>query len=300
MIKCVATDMDGTLLDAKMQVSQENKKAIEAAQAQGVEVVVATGRSYFEARFALDEADIHCPVICINGAETRDPEGNIVEQAFLPVDQALEVYSMLKKAGLYFEIYTDQGTYTDDYEKALDIMVDIYLSGYTDLSPEQLREEAKKRFDIGLLYLVDSYEPVIREGKHSIYKFLAYSFDEEKLEKASGLLERIPELAISSSGSENIEITHTDAQKGTALERFIESKGIRLEETMAIGDNLNDLSMLQKAGVPVAMENANPQVKQVCSYVTDLNDESGVASAINRFILGKQVSSFHSPSLKQK
>ncbi len=68
MIKCVATDMDGTLLDAKMQVSQENKKAIEAAQAQGVEVVVATGRSYFEARFALDEADIHCPVICINGA----------------------------------------------------------------------------------------------------------------------------------------------------------------------------------------------------------------------------------------
>ena len=59
------------------KVSQENKEAIRKAQAQGIKVVVATGRSYQEVRFVLDEADLHCPVICVNGAEVRTKEGDI-------------------------------------------------------------------------------------------------------------------------------------------------------------------------------------------------------------------------------
>ena len=71
MIKCIASDMDGTLLNSNQLISEENKEAIVKAQAQGIEFVVATGRSYQEATYVLDEAGITCPVICANGAEVR-------------------------------------------------------------------------------------------------------------------------------------------------------------------------------------------------------------------------------------
>lgn len=77
MIKTIAIDMDGTLLNKMQKVSEENKHAIQRAQSEGVEVIIATGRSYVEARFALDEAGIVCPVICVNGAALFTEDGKI-------------------------------------------------------------------------------------------------------------------------------------------------------------------------------------------------------------------------------
>ncbi|PAQ15303.1 hydrolase [Bacillaceae bacterium SAOS 7] len=284
MIKCMATDMDGTLLNGKMEVSEENRRAVKAAQAEGIEVVVATGRSYVEARYALDQADIHCPIICANGAEVRDVSGEVMNHFFIEKETAARIFQMLKQIGLYFEIHTAKGTLTDDYDKALDIMVNIFLTAHSEIPQDQIREAAKIRFTKGLLQLVDSYEEVIYDEDTAVYKFLAFSFEKEKLDEAKKQLALIQGLAISSSGSENIEITHSDAQKGIALEQFIKEKGITLEETMAIGDNFNDVSMLERVGFPVAMGNANPEVKELCNYVTATNDENGVAAAIERLI----------------
>ncbi|WP_338752102.1 Cof-type HAD-IIB family hydrolase [Bacillus sp. FJAT-52991] len=284
MIKCIATDMDGTLLNGKMEVSEQNIQAVKEAQAQGIEVVVATGRSYAEARYALDQADIHCPMICANGAEVRNVSGEVINNAFIEKETAARIFQALKEIGLYFEIHTAEGTFTDDYEKALDIMVNIFLTAHSEIPQDQIREAAKIRFTKGLLQLVDSYEEVIHKEDMVVYKFLAFSFEQEKLDKAREQLSLIHDLAISSSGSENIEITHLDAQKGVALEHFIKEKGIVFEETMAIGDNFNDVSMLQRVGFPVAMGNADPEVKTLCNYVTATNDEHGVAAVIERFI----------------
>ena len=91
------------------------------------------------------------------------------------------------------------------------------------------------------------------------------------------------ELAISTSGY--IEITQKDAQKGKALEHLCRYLGIYMEEVMAIGDNENDHSMLVRAGYPIAMGNANEEIKKIAKYVTASNDESGVAKAIYEKLL---------------
>ncbi|HZG73082.1 MAG TPA: Cof-type HAD-IIB family hydrolase [Chondromyces sp.] len=284
-VKCIATDMDGTLLNGKLEVSQRNREAIFKAQQAGVEVMVATGRSYSEARAALDEAGIECPIICVNGAETRDKKGEVIDQAVLPKEKSHEIFEILRELDVYFEIYTNHGTYTNNYEMALQIMVDIYLSAHTDIPAEQVREAAKKRFTDGLVRLTDNYKEILENPEHSVYKFLVFSFSQQELKEAEEKLKTIAGIAISSSGKENLEINHTEAQKGIALEKFVKQKNIQMKDVMAIGDNFNDLSMLERVGRPVAMGNAVPEVKAVCAFKTDGNDDDGVGKAIEQALL---------------
>ncbi|TFI48073.1 HAD-IIB family hydrolase, partial [Diaphorobacter sp. DS2] len=116
--------------------------------------------------------------------------------------------------------------------------------------------------------------------EHQIYKLLAFSFEPDFLVSAKEDLLKLEGMAVSSSGDENLELTSVNAQKGIALEAFVKEKGISLLETMAIGDNYNDLSMFKRAGRSVAMGNADDIIKAQCDVVTSANEESGVAKAI--------------------
>ncbi len=272
--------MDGTLLTATQQVTAENREAVLKAQEQGVEVVVATGRSYQEAIFVLEGAGIKCPVICVNGAEVRSADGEIVSSSPLNKEAARQAALRLVENGVYFEVYTNEGTYTEDEDKAISVIVDIFSTANPEVPIEEIAEAAEERFHKGLVKKIDGYDQLFKEDQYKIYKILAFSLDPEKLAAASGAMQDISGLAISSSGSENIEITSIDAQKGIALEKFVESRGISLQETMAIGDNFNDVSMLERVGKPVAMGNAAEEIKALCGEVTVTNEESGVGKAI--------------------
>lgn len=280
MIKCIATDMDGTLLNAMQTISEENKQAILKAQAAGVEVVVATGRAYQEATYVLDEAELSCPVICVNGAEVRARGGEIISAT--PIDKAVarDVAAKLAEKDVYFEVYTDKGAFTVDTDKAVSIMVDIVLTANPEADREEVQYAAGARLRDNLIHPVDGYDVLFDSDEYTILKFLAFSFDEEKLAAAQKSLTGFTELTVTKSGEENIEITHKDAQKGIALEAFANANGIGLDETMAIGDNFNDVSMFEKVGRAVAMGNASPVIKSMCDMVTDTNENSGVAKAI--------------------
>ncbi|MEH7504535.1 Cof-type HAD-IIB family hydrolase [Neobacillus drentensis] len=280
MIKCIATDMDGTLLNSVQQISPENKEAILKAQAQGVEIVVATGRSYQEATYVLAEAGLTCPVICVNGAEVRSKEGDVLSANPLDKPLAREAAARLIEKDVYFEVYTNQGAFTVDPDKAVSILVDIIVSANPDVNQAEIIEAAGARIRDGLIHTIEDYELLFAGEEYQIYKLLAFSFDSERLEAANQLLAEIEELAISTSGHENLEITHRNAQKGIALESFVTARGIDLAETMAIGDNYNDVSMFEKAGRSVAMGNAGYEIKSLCDVITDTNEESGVAKAI--------------------
>ncbi|MEH7883328.1 Cof-type HAD-IIB family hydrolase [Bacillus sp. JJ1609] len=280
MIRCIATDMDGTLLTATQQITSENRVAIRKALENGVEVVIATGRSYQEAKFVLEEAGIRLPMICVNGAEVRSKTGEIVSSNPLNKEQARQAALRLVENGVYFEVYTNEGTFTEDEDKAISIIVDIFSTANPEVPIEQIAEAAEDRLHKGLVRTIEHYDRLFEQDQYEIYKLLAFSLDPEKLEAANVALKEIEGLAISSSGSENIEITSLDAQKGVALEKFVTSRGISLEETMALGDNYNDLSMLQRVGKPVAMGNAVDQIKTLCGEVTLTNEESGVGKAI--------------------
>ena len=284
MIKCIATDMDGTLLTATQQITPENREAILKAKKKGVEVVVATGRSYQEAKFVLEEAGLKLPMICVNGAEVRSDEGEIVSSSPLNKDQARQAALRLVESGVYFEVYTNKGTFTEDEDKAISIIVDIFSTANPEVPIEKIAQAAEERLHKGLVRTIEQYDKLFEDGQYEIYKLLAFSLDDEKLAAANVALKEIEGLAISSSGSENIEVTSKDAQKGIALENFVASRGISMEETMALGDNFNDASMLERVGKPVAMGNAVEKIKELCGEVTLTNEESGVGVAIMKVL----------------
>ncbi|PLS03858.1 HAD family hydrolase [Neobacillus cucumis] len=280
MIKCIASDMDGTLLNSMQQISEENKRAILKAQAEGIEFVVATGRSYQEATYVLSEAGLTCPVICVNGAEVRSKEGEVLSSTPISKSLAREVAAKLSEHDVYYEIYTDKGAYTIDPDKAVSILVDIVVSANPEVDPEEIRSAAGARIRDGLIHQIEDYELLFSDENFLIYKVLAFCFDRNKLQAAGEDLKDFTELDITSSGHENLEITNKHAQKGLALEAFVKEKGIDLAETMAIGDNLNDVSMFERAGRSVAMGNASYEIKALCDVMTAANDEHGVAQAI--------------------
>lgn len=280
MITCIATDMDGTLLNENQEISEANRQAILDAQQRGVEVIVATGRSYEEARYVIKEAGISCDIICANGAEVRNQNGEIVYQAGIESVRAKEIAAALNETGIYFEIYTDQGTYTENYEMGIELIVDIFTTANPNVSEQQVRQAAKERFEKGHIKLVDDYGILFEDSSQLVYKFLVFSFDEKQLTEANEKLHEIAGIAISSSGKENIEVNSLEAQKGVALEKLLNDKGLSVKHAMAMGDNLNDLSMMKVVGRPVAMGNALDQVKEFCPYSTATNREDGVAKAI--------------------
>lgn len=287
MIKCIATDMDGTLLTATQEITAENREVILKAKEQGIEVVVATGRSYQEARFVLEEADLKLPMICVNGAEVRTEEGEIVASNPLDKDKARQAALRLVESGVYFEVYTNKGTFTEDEDKAISIIVDIFSTANPEVPIERIADAAEERMHKGLITKIDHYDQLFEDGQYEIYKLLAFALDDRKLEAAKSGLKEISDLAVSSSGRENIEITSLKAQKGIALEKFGQARGITLEEMMALGDNFNDVSMLERVGKPVAMGNAAEEIKALCGEVTLTNEESGVGKAIMKVLEGR-------------
>ncbi|MCH6268774.1 Cof-type HAD-IIB family hydrolase [Neobacillus citreus] len=280
MMKCIATDMDGTLLNSMQVITEENKQAILKAQEAGVEVVVATGRSYQEATYVLDAAGLKCPVICVNGAEVRSKEGQIISASPIAKQMAKDAAAVLYEKDIYFEVYTNKGAFSVDTDKAVSILVDIVMSANPEADRDYVVHAAGGRIRDGLIHPIENYELLFESDEYQIYKFLVFSFDLDKLGEAAGALKGFSELEVTKSGIENIEITHKNAQKGIALEAFVNERGIDLSETMAIGDNFNDVSMFEKAGRAVAMGNASPHIKSLCDWITDTNENSGVGKAI--------------------
>ncbi|MGR3766216.1 HAD family hydrolase [Rossellomorea sp. NS-SX7] len=280
MITSITSDMDGTLLNEHQEVSEANKKAILDAQNQGVEFIVATGRSYEEARYVLKDAGISCDIICVNGAEVRNKDGEIIHQAGIPSAHAKEIAAALNDTGIYFEVYTDKGTYTENYEMGIELIVDIFTTANPGVTETQVRQAARERFEKGHIKLVEDYGALFNDESQLVYKFLVFSFEAEQLKAANEKLKAIDGIAVSSSGKENLEVNSIDAQKGVALQKLLKDKGLSPEQAMAMGDNLNDLSMMKVAGRPVAMGNALDEIKEFCTFQTASNREDGVAKAI--------------------
>ena len=158
--------------------------------------------------------------------------------------------------------------------------MDIVISANPDLNREEVVYKAGARIRHGLVHQVETYDTLFNDENYQIYKLLAFDFDAVKLDETAELLQQLEELAVSSSGHENLEITNKNAQKGIALEAFVKANGIELAKTMALGDSFNDVSMLERVGRAVAMGNANYEIKSLCDIVTATNDKHGVAKAI--------------------
>lgn len=288
MIALIASDMDGTLLNEKMTVPPENAAAIKTAAQHGVKFIVATGRSYNEAKPLIEKVGIHTPIIAMNGAQVFDEDGQILNTVPIPKTTVKQIFQRLKANGLYFEVMTDHGTVSDSKVNRIENVAALLVDLKTTDSFKIAVSLASARLELMNINYVDSYQTLLTDSAVNILKVIAFSPKKQAvLAPIAAELEQIGNLAITASSASNIEINHINAQKGAALASYAKSLNIPLTQVMAIGDNLNDASMLQTAHISFAMGNATPEIKQCARYLTDTNVNHGVAKAIQRVLQTK-------------
>ncbi len=285
MIKLIASDMDGTLLNHNHKIPKENVKLINFAKDQGIKFVVATGRAYYEALPALNEENINCDVISFNGGIVYDKNGNIISiTPMIPKDLYYTI-EILKSLDVSYQLYTKNTIYTISIETDINAYIDLIRSNGYEPDEDHLRTEAQLKLDMGYITEVDNIEFYLNEKENPPIKVIAISNDISKLENAAKLLSENTNISVTSSGANNIEIMHKSATKGEALKEIAKIYGINLENAVAIGDNLNDQAMLDIVGYSVAMKNGNTILKEQAKYITEkTNSEGGVADTIFKLI----------------
>lgn len=285
VIQLIVSDMDGTLLNNKLAVSEANVEAIRYAESKGIKFMVATGRGYTEAVPALQEVGIECPLIAVNGGQVYDGTGRLIENIGIDKTRIRRILDFVREKGLYAELVFDNGVYSDDKVKRIETMTTLLQKTNPNTTFKMALILALSRLELLNINYVDDYEEVLQDERHEVLKVLVFSnIGQPELHPVREEFEKDEELVITSSFFNNIEINHVQAQKGIALERMAKKHNIPLDRVMAIGDNFNDVSMLQKAGVSFAMGNAEPGVKEIAKYETVSNTEDGVAMAILRCI----------------
>lgn len=285
MIKLIASDMDGTLLNNNHEITKENISCIEFAKENNIEFIIATGRAYYEAFPLLKENNINCELICFNGGVSYDINGNILNMIPLYPKDIYYIIEILKSFGINYQLYTKNTVYTKSSEYDIQAYVDLIEQSGGVANVKKIKEEAKKRMKDGYLTETENIDLHINEPSNPTIKVIGISSDIEKLKQAEKLLSANSKLSVTSSGLNNIEIMNKNATKGKALENLANSKNITANEIIAIGDNLNDLSMLEFAKYSVAMKNGHQEVKDIARYTTEkTNDESGVSHTIKILI----------------
>ncbi|NFS10010.1 HAD family phosphatase [Clostridium botulinum] len=280
MIKLIALDMDGTLLNNNHDIDVETVEAIRKAEEAGIIFTISTGREYDSVKGILDKHNIRCQCILSNGAEYRDEEGNILEVININEEYAKQIIKILDENKLPARIFTDKGVFTTSTrEEALQEVVFRTLTFNPNLTEDEAKKMAEKEGFFTSLKYIDDVEKFFEDGIE-VRKFVAFHKDVELIDKIKKTVGKLEGLAISSSFDDNIEITDLNAQKGIILEQVAKKMDIDIKDVMILGDSFNDYSMFEIFEESVAMKNAIPEVKEIAKYITDSNGNLGVAKAI--------------------
>ena len=270
-VRIIALDLDGTLLDSGKNLSAANRAALAAAAEKGIHVVPTTGRFFGGMPESVRALPFVRYAITVNGAQVYDraTDAAIVREE-LPLATALAIMRYLDGFDVIYDCYQDNwGRMTASMQaRAADYAPDAHYL-------KMIRELRKPYPDL---------KAHLEEEGRDVQKIMLFARDlSVRAQIADGLKARFPELAVSASTFNNLELNSANAHKGLALKRFAEHLGLGLENCMAFGDGANDLTMIQAAGIGVAMSNACPEVLAAADYVTLSNDEDGVAAALAHF-----------------
>ncbi|MTH53029.1 Cof-type HAD-IIB family hydrolase [Bacillus mangrovi] len=281
MTKIAAIDLDGTLLNSKNEISPENLHAMKAAAKRGIEVIIATGRAHFDVQAIFKNTGINPWIIAANGATIHDPDGLLFHSVPIRRDEAIEVMKWLETREFYYEVFSSEAIYTPQKgRELLQIEMDRLASSNPEISQDGLKLAAYKQFSQTGFQFIDSCSSIPADAE--LYNILAFSFNEEKRLTGWEQFKDHPGLTIVTSANHNFELEHEDDSKGIALKKLAEKFGVSLEETAAIGDSMNDESMIQAAGKKFAMGNAREEIKIQSDAIMGSNDEHGVAQMLNR------------------
>ncbi len=267
MIKMIVTDLDGTLFKSDhLTISERNIRALKLAGEKGIKIVISSGRAYclLGDVLTLTKADY---VMTSNGAASFDSDGKLLSSDAMDYESWSRLYEVLLKNDIGTEVYCEGNIYIREEE----------LKNYHNpfLGKEAL--EVLKESLIPCDNVLESLKGKKAEKLHSIYITAEnFAYYKTVFEKAG--------VEVTSSISGNMEINKKGTNKGKGLERLCSALKISLNEVMAFGDEENDIEMLKIVGFSYAVKNASDAVKAAAKYVTESNDDDGVAVEIEKIL----------------
>ena len=290
MYKLVAIDLDGKLLNSYGEISKENKEALCKALEKGVEIVLTSGRVISSIKnFSKEIGDMNY-LISGNGSAVFDiKNNNIIYNQNLEKEKILKIIKICEENSFYYSIYTEREIIT----KSLQYNNLFYQNENSNKLPED-------KININITQNIYKY---VEESKED--KFLKISICDEDKTVFNNIMRKLKQIKnidvldvahlsrkLIKSGTEIIpieyfytEITNKNVNKWGAIEFLIQKLGIKREEVVAIGDNVNDIEMIKNAGLGIIMGNSAPYIKEIADVVVSDNNSNGVKEAIEKYIL---------------
>lgn len=265
MYKLIAIDIDDTLLNDDIIVTEGTKQSLALAIDAGVTVTLATGRMYSSARKIADQIQLNVPIITYQGALVKTLlDEQVLYERCVPVDAARKLLQYAKEHNLHLQLYVDDILYgTEDNAR---------IQTYSQLVniPYEIEPDFSKLIDKPNHKMLIIDEPEVLDHHIVILQDLLGD-----------------QLHITKSKAHYLEFMHKEGTKGHALKYLAQHIGATMDETIAIGDAWNDREMILAAGLGVAMGNAVPMLKEIADYITLSNNEDGVSHVIDKFVFNK-------------
>ena len=264
----LVVDMDGTIVDAHGKISEADKAAIATAQANGVRVALSTGRVVDACRKYIAELGLDGVHIFFDGALVYDlSRKEIIFSRPIKPQTLKAAVSFARQNIIYLELYTLDRYFVEEITWADKIHREFFglhstLANFDDI--------------VGRETIIKCELMVHNDEEESKYQLFMDHF-KGKLRGSIARTPAFPDVRF-------VNVVDPDVSKGSALEKLAGHFGVSLDKVMAIGDGTNDLPLLEKAGLKIAMGNARPELKSISDHVTLTVDQSGVAAAIKRFL----------------
>ncbi|WP_160685805.1 Cof-type HAD-IIB family hydrolase [Clostridium sp. C2-6-12] len=263
--KMVCLDIDGTLLNSKHEISKKVKSAINfVANKKNIPVILVSARMPKGISFLQKELEIEQPIICYSGALILDKDNNILSKEIIDVSDLKQIYKLASEQNIHMSLYKDNEWYIEEMDywaKQESEITNIIpnVVNFVELIEIWDREETGPN---KILCMAESDKiTLLKQGTENI------------------------KLNIYPSKPTYLEIMPSNASKTSAISVLQKKFNVKQSEIIAMGDNYNDIDMLEYAGLGIAMGNAPEEVKKHGNHVTLTNDEDGVAVALEKYII---------------
>lgn len=268
-IRFIAFDLDGTLLNSDKKISPRNIEALKRAEAKGVKITLCTGRASAAVKDYVEELGMKGPVITFQGSKIVDTAtGEVIFEKGLTPEEILPIITLCEEEGIHLNLYTDDVIYIEKENEE--------STYYKRFAPNtEMREVGK----LSAFMTKPTTKLLMLAPRKKL---------EEIRPRVAALLG--PGMDMFYSSEVFLEVVNKEGNKGNAVKYIAEEYyGFSQNEVMTFGDHLNDLSMIQYAGLGVAMANGEERLKQEADYVTLSNNDDGVAFALEKFVLNNEV-----------